>query len=230
MIEAKDITYAYGKRQVLNGVCLTARPGQCVGIAGANGCGKSTLLGILAGAMRPRGGQCLFDGKDAFKDRKLFGQYVGYVPQDNPLIEELSVLDNLRLWYGTKAQVKSSMDTGFLSVLGLGSFLKVPARQLSGGQKKRVSIGCAMAGEPPILIMDEPGAALDIVCKEEIRTYLSVYLEHRGTIIMATHEEGELDMCSRLYAMGGGRLWEVSPKLRGQALVDVFSMEPGGGA
>lgn len=227
MIEAKDITYAYGKRRVLNGVCLWAGPGQCVGIAGANGCGKSTLLGILAGALRPRGGQCLFDGKDAFKDRKLFGRYVGYVPQENPLIEELTVLDNLRLWYGSRAQVKKAMDTGFLSVLGLAGFLKVPARQLSGGQKKRVSIGCAMAGEPPVLVMDEPGAALDIVCKEEIRTYLKVYLEHRGTIIMATHEEGELDMCSRLYAMGGGQLWEVSSTLRGRALVDVFLAGPG---
>ena len=79
-----------------------------------------------------------------------------------------------------------------------------------------------MAGEPPILIMDEPGAALDLVCKEEIRRYLRIYLEHRGTIIMATHEEAELDLCSRLYAMCGGRLTEVSPSLRGQALVNVF--------
>lgn len=222
MIEAKDITYAYGKRLVLKGASLIAKPGQCVGLAGANGCGKSTLLGLLSGALRPQGGSCCINGQDAFKNRRLFSAGVGYVPQEDALIEELTVMDNLRLWYGTRSAVADAMRRGFLSVLKLGELLKMPVRHLSGGQKKRVSIGCAMAGEPPLLIMDEPGAALDLVCKEEIRQYLRIYLEHKGTIIMATHEEAELDLCSRLYAMHGGRLTEVSSNLRGQALVNVF--------
>lgn len=223
MIEAKDITYAYGRRQVLNGACLTAMPGQCVGIVGANGCGKSTLLCLLAGARKPQGGSCHIQGEDAFKNRKLFTGRVGYVPQEDSLIEELTVLDNLRLWYGSKSMVAQAMEHGFLSVLKLKELLSRSVSQLSGGQKKRVSIGCAMAAEPKLLILDEPSAALDLVCKEEIRNYLRIYLKHGGTIIMATHEEAELDLCSRLYAMCDGRLTEVSPGLRGQELVDVFT-------
>ena len=131
-------------------------------------------------------------------------------------------MDNLRLWYGSKQRVKQAMASGFLSVLNLQDLMNMPAGKLSGGQKKRVNIGCAFAFEPPLLIMDEPGAALDLVCKEEIHHYLKLYLAHHGTIVMATHDAMELDLCSRLYVMRGGRLYETDPALRGAELVHEF--------
>lgn len=94
--------------------------------------------------------------------------------------------------------------------------------KLSGGMKKRVSIGIAMAGMPPVLLMDEPSAALDLVCKEEIRRYLQVYLERKGTVVITTHEESELEMCSKVFVMKEGRLEQIDRELRGEALVSKF--------
>lgn len=84
--------------------------------------------------------------------------------------------------------------------------------------KKRVSIGIAMAGMPPVLLMDEPSAALDLLCKEDIRKYLQVYLERKGTVVITTHEESELALCDKLYVMKDGRLQQVDNSLRGAAL------------
>ena len=84
--------------------------------------------------------------------------------------------------------------------------------------KKRVSIGIAMAGMPPVLLMDEPSAALDLLCKEDIRKYLQVYLERKGTVVITTHEESELALCDKLYIMKDGRLQQVDNSLRGEAL------------
>ncbi len=219
MLIAEDIVYAYGKKQVLQGAGFKADVGQCVGIVGANGCGKTTLLGILSGVRKSQGGTLNICGKDAFKNPKVFGNYVGYVPQENALIDELSVMDNLRLWYGSKKRIFEAMEHGFLSVLDVADFLQMPAGKLSGGQKKRVNIACAFAAEPSILIMDEPGAALDIVCKDEIQKYLKIYLKHRGTIVLATHDTEELNLCQKLYVMNDGKLREVDSNLRGPLLV-----------
>ena len=88
--------------------------------------------------------------------------------------------------------------------------------------KKRVSIGIALAGMPPVLILDEPSAALDLVCKEDIKRYLQIYLEKKGTVVITTHEESELSLCDRLYVMKDGRLFPVDRELRGTALTAQF--------
>ena len=146
----------------------------------------------------------------------------GYVPQENPLIPELSVYDNLRLWYPDRTELKKELQEGFLQLLGIGDFVKKPVRKLSGGMKKRVSIGIALAGMPPVLILDEPSAALDLVCKEDIKRYLQIYLEKKGTVVITTHEESELSLCDRLYVMKDGRLFPVDRELRGTALTAQF--------
>ena len=108
MIEVDRISKAYGRRQVLSQISFHIEAGQCVGIAGANGCGKSTLLAILAGAMKPDGGKILYQGKPV--DNGRYRRETGYVPQGNPLLEELTVQDNLKLWYkgtGAGAAVKN---------------------------------------------------------------------------------------------------------------------------
>lgn len=227
MITVADVTSAYGRKQILKGVSFTARRGECIGIVGANGCGKSTLLSVLAGTLKPGSGQVSYYGRAAWSDgergrmhgnKDVIRKMTGYVPQENPLIPELSVYDNLRLWYPDKRQLRQELEQGFLSLLGIGEFSAKQVSKLSGGMKKRVSIGIAMAGMPPVLLMDEPSAALDLVCKEDIRRYLQAYLERKGTVVITTHEEGELSLCSRLYVMKDGRLEQVDNRLRGSAL------------
>ena len=226
-----DITSSYGRRQILKGVSFTAQTGDCIGIVGANGCGKSTLLSVLAGTLKPKAGTVVYGGKTAWSstgaggmrgDREVIRRMTGYVPQENPLIPELTVYDNLRLWYPDKQMLRQELEQGFLSLLGIGEFSGRQVSKLSGGMKKRVSIGIAMAGMPPILLMDEPSAALDLVCKEDIRKYLQAYLERRGTVVITTHEESELSLCNKIYVMRDGVLSQADNHLRGEALVKMF--------
>lgn len=222
MIEINNLTSAYGKKKVLNGVSLSGERGECIGIVGPNGCGKSTLLSIMAGTLRPLSGTISYYGNDALGNRTVFNKMTGYVPQENPLMPELSVYDNLRLWYTDKAELKKELEQGFLQILGIQEFIRMPVSKLSGGMKKRVSIGIALSGMPPVLILDEPSAALDLVCKEDIKRYLRIYLEKKGTVVITTHEESELELCDSLYVMKGGRLSEVDRMLRGEELTARF--------
>lgn len=222
MIEIEKLVCSYGKKKVLQGVSFEAERGECIAIVGPNGCGKSTLLSIMAGVLKPAAGNIRYYGKNALENRVVFQKMTGYVPQENPLMPELSVYDNLRLWYSDKKELARDLEEGFLQILGISEFLKTPVSKLSGGMKKRVSIGIALSGMPPVLILDEPSAALDLVCKEDIRHYLQIYLEKKGTVVITTHEESELSLCGRLYVMKDGKLTEIDRNLRGKELTDMF--------
>ncbi len=207
-MEVKQITksYRHGKRQILHNLSVTARDGECIGILGINGCGKSTLLSILAGAQKTDSGE-LYYHHQSITDSRQFSQLCGYVPQENPLIEELDAYDNLRLWYcDSVLDLEQELHTGILAMLDIPSFLHVKVGQMSGGMKKRLSIGCATANDPPVLILDEPGAALDLLCKEQITQYL-INCKKKGKIIwIATHEPAEIAICDSLYLLQHGSL------------------------
>ncbi len=204
-VRIEHISKRYGRKQVLRDVNLQAAGGQCIGILGANGSGKSTLLSILAGVLRRSGGSFTADGQALFKDARLRSAYVGFVPQGTPLLEELTAWDNLRLWYD-KQTLQQELEGGVLRTLGIGEFLKVPVRKLSGGMKKRLSIGCAVAGRPPIVLLDEPTAALDLACKRSVADYLRQYKAAGGLLILTTHDVLELQLCDRWYILKDGVL------------------------
>ena len=204
-IEIKHISKKFNKHQVLRDISFTAESGSCIGILGANGCGKSTLLSILAGIQKGDTGSFLCDGQDLLRDGKKRAALVGYVPQGTPLIDELTARDNLLLWYDKK-QLEQELQGGVLSLLGIGDFLKVPVSKMSGGMKKRLSIGCAMAKRPPILLLDEPTAALDLSCKQSITTYLQHYKQSGGILLLTTHDVPELSLCDAWYIIRDGIL------------------------
>lgn len=204
-IEIKDIKKKYGKKQVLNGISFCAAEGKCIGILGGNGCGKSTLLSILAGVQPADEGEFLFDGKDLFKYRKQRNILVGYVPQGTPLIEELSAKDNLLLWY-KKEDMKRELESGVLKMLGIDEFLKTPVSKMSGGMKKRLSIGCAIHNHPPVLLLDEPMAALDLACKQKISDYITKHKADGGIALLVTHDVLELNLCDEWYIIKNGNI------------------------
>ena len=204
-IKIKHVSKKFKNKQVLQDICLEGRGGTCIGILGANGCGKSTLLSILAGIQACNGGSFLCDGVDLLKDNKKRAELVGYVPQGTPLIEELTAKDNLLLWYDKKSMEKELTD-GVLALLGIGDFLTVTVSKMSGGMKKRLSIGCAMAKKPPILLLDEPTAALDLFCKQSIASYLRHYKRSGGLLLLTTHDVMELDLCDAWYIIQNGVL------------------------
>ena len=223
MLELSGICKSYHRQNILDGVELTVRPGQCVGIVGYNGCGKTTLLSIIAGALKADKGSILFNGRQAVGHPRVFAEEAAYVPQENPLIPELTVKDNLSLWYrGSAAHMRQDLESGPAAVLGIRDMLRRTVGKLSGGMKKRLSIACALSNHAPFLVMDEPGAALDLECKEDIRSYLKQYMADGGAVVLTSHELEELSLCSRMYALRDGTLHEIASGLTADELIGQF--------
>lgn len=223
-VEVCGIKKAYAKKVVLNGVTFSAGPGSCIGIVGSNGSGKSTLLSVLAGVRRTDGGSFLCDGVDLLRRPGRIPKVLGYVPQENPLMEELNAWDNLRMWYDRRT-IQKSLAGGALQMLGVGDFLKTPVRRMSGGMKKRLSIGCAVVSGPGILLLDEPSAALDPVCKERIRSYLEAYRREGGMIVMVTHDAQDLELCNECYILKKGMLHAYQYDGDFHRMADILGME-----
>ena len=197
MFYVSSINKSYGKNKVLTDISLTVEPGQCIALLGINGSGKSTLLGILAGSIKPDSGSFGFDTPAS----------TALLPQDNPLLPELSALDNIRLWHpGSKRSVLNEHNMSICRSLGVDTFLDKRVSKLSGGMKKRLSLAITMMSDPDLLLLDEPLASLDLLCKNGILRYLQSYTACGGSVIIATHETSALDICDQIYTLKGGHI------------------------
>ncbi len=223
MLEVMNIEKRYRRRIVLDKVSFDAKPGRCIGILGGNGCGKTTLLSILAGIRKPDRGSIFVDGQEAIGRHRLLDEKIAYVPQENPLIPELSALDNYRLWFrGKRKEMERDLECGVGRALGVDRFLKTQAGRLSGGEKKRLSIAAALSGRANILILDEPGAALDLAAKEQIITYIKSYVKAGGTVLLTSHEMGEIEACTDIYILKNGIMTRTETGLSARELVKQF--------
>lgn len=219
MLCAEHISFSYRKKEVLRDISFTAKEGDFIGIIGKNGCGKSTLLSVLAGVRQPAGGTLSYEGAPLFSKKSIPAETVGYVPQLNPLLPELSVRDNLKLWKRTAANTPDSL----YQQMGLTDYLHVPVAKLSEGLKKRVSIASVLQNSPKILILDEPSAALDLPCKEVIHEQLLSFTGNGGIVLFTTHEEAEFSLCTTLFVLKDGRLQQVPGDLDKHALIQQFT-------
>jgi len=195
LILTKNVCKKFQK-PVLNNINFEGKTGEIIGIAGENGSGKSTLLSIVAGLMKPDGGEVHVTGK------------IGYVPQENALFDNLSVRDNLNFWASAYG-VKEAEYGGWLD----GGMMKKKVYELSGGMKKRLSIALACLHKPDWLIMDEPSAALDIGFKGILLKNLE---ERRGAgagVVFTSHQPDELLWCDRIYILRDGAfVYEGKPQ------------------
>ena len=222
MLEVTGIEKRYRGRTILKNVSFRANPRECIGIVGGNGCGK-TLLSILAGIRKPDRGSIRIDGQEALGRHRLLEEKIAYVPQENPLIPELTAFDNYRLWFrGKRREMERDLECGVGHVLGVDRFLKTQAGRLSGGEKKRLSIAAALSGRADILILDEPGAALDLEAKEQILTYIRSYVKAGGTVLLTSHEMGEIGACTTLYVLKDGVLVPTEAGLSARELIQRF--------
>ena len=213
MLKLEGVNIKYKKKTILSNVGFTALPGEIIGLLGVNGSGKSTLLSVIAGAKKAESGKIgindvlLSDKPDEYR------KYIGYVPQENPLIAELSCMDNLRIWSELdKEEMLRLISAPPLSLLGVYEFYDKKVKDLSGGMKKRLSITATLITNPSILLMDEPFAALDMVAKHDILEYMSVFKSAGGTMIVASHDESVLDYCDRIYFIYDGQITELDNK------------------
>lgn len=189
-IIVENVSKKYGGQQILQDVNLSISVGECVAITGRNGCGKTTLLSILMGIEQADSGKVILPTKD-FK--------IGYLPQVNPLLTNLSVENNLKLWAKDKAHMVEA-----LSKFELKDIRRKSVGKLSGGMQRRVAIACALVNEPDLLVMDEPIASLDIIYKQVLHEEIKKFREKGGTVIMVTHEKEEIEMCDRVLHIEAG--------------------------
>lgn len=212
MLQVSHISKRYRRRAILTDISFEAHPGECLGLIGANGCGKSTLLQIVSGTSRPDSGSVCWQKENLLAHPRRFSELIGYVPQNNPLFEDMTVMDHLKLWYSSSPySLSQDMLDGFPARLGIPAFVGQKVSTLSGGMKKRLSLACALASRPPLVLLDEPAAALDLVCKEDIRNYIRTLKQEQKTILLATHEEADFALCDRLLLFKQGRLTELAP-------------------
>ena len=219
MLKLDKIYKSYGRAHILNGASLEINKGDCIAIIGGNGCGKTTLVQIMCGIIRADKGRVINGSRSVEKGE--FKHLFGYLPQNDPLIDELSVKDNLKLWF-------SSMGVPFknhplLKKLKIDTYLNKPVNKLSGGMKRRVSLCIAMANEAPILVMDEPTTALDIVAKDEMWAMLSEYMSDGGTVVLTTHNYDEIKNCTRLILMKNGVLKEINKDATYNEIVEYLN-------
>lgn len=193
MLQIENISKSYGKKQILNQVSLTAREGEAIGILGANGSGKSTLLSCIA---------------SVYADNK--NVRVGYVPQENPLFDELKPVDNIKMWCRlSKTEIIDALNSPPLDMMGITDFLDTPVRKMSGGMKKRLSLSTVLINNPHVLLLDEPFAALDLPAKQDILYYMQQLLKQNKTILVASHDEDIFRFCSRVYLLKNGQLYDT---------------------
>ena len=204
MIEVHHVSKTFGKKQILKDVNFEVKPGERVVIVGKNGSGKTTLLRIMTGIIKADTGEIQYFNEKAQSNGKVFRKCCGYVPQENPLIDELTVSDNLKLW-SQNNEVKKNIIERF----ELQDMLKMQVGKLSGGMKRRLSIACALLGEPKILILDEPTTALDLYCKDDIMNWLKTFQNDGGIVLMTSHDSTEILNADRCLLMSAGQLLEL---------------------
>lgn len=211
-ISVNEIDFYYGKKKILSDISFFAKRGECIGIIGSNGSGKTTLLNVLAGIKKGAKGSIIYYDEQIFpRNRKGdFMELVGYVPQFDFLTIELSVWDNLLLWYLDKELLERELKQGLLKKFDLWEIRKKRVDRLSGGMRKKVSIACALAKNPEVIILDEPSASLDLVAKDDMWNDIKEWKKAGKNILISTHEEDEIALCDKIYILQNSTLLEMS--------------------
>ncbi|KDO21257.1 hypothetical protein SPRG_13556 [Saprolegnia parasitica CBS 223.65] len=186
--------------------------GECFGFLGVNGAGKSTTLKMLLGEVLPTDGAAYLGGLHVIKDQNKARQLVGYCPQFDALFDLLSVREHLVLYAslrGLQGGVGQRAVTALMEKLHLGAFEHVLASNLSGGNKRKLSVAIAMIGSPPIIVLDEPSTGMDPVSRRfmwELISDLSTNMRE-STVLLTTHSMEECEaLCSRVGIMAAGVL------------------------
>jgi ABC-2 type transport system ATP-binding protein len=208
-ISIRDLqkTYAGGKR-ALDGVSLDVPRGEIFGLLGPNGAGKSTLINILSGMVRKSGGSASIWGFDIDKHPRNAKASIGIVPQEilfDPFFTPAETLDQQAGLYGVPRAERRTME--LLRAVRLEDKADSYSRTLSGGMKRRLLVAKAMVHSPPILVLDEPTAGVDIELRQQLWAYVRELNAQGVTIVLTTHylEEAE-QLCDRIAIINHGRL------------------------
>lgn len=224
-LESRDLVRMYKNIPLLRNINLVINPGEYVGVLGPSGAGKSTLLNALNGFNPANSGQVLLNDTSLYQHYDMFRNTIGYVPQDDIIHRELTVersltyTAELRLPRDTSAAQISEQVTSVIETLGLSHVRQTPVQSLSGGQRKRVSIGCELLTKPSLLFLDEPTSGLDPSTEEKLMRHFRRMSEHGQTIVLTTHILYNLDLLDMVVLLSRGRLVYFGPT---SAVCDFF--------
>ncbi|WP_421784521.1 ABC transporter ATP-binding protein [Hyphobacterium sp.] len=214
-LEAVDLkkTYAGGK-EALKGVTLRIKRGSIFGLLGPNGAGKSTFINIFAGLVNKSAGQAVIWGRDIDKEPRDARAAIGIVPQEINMDVFFTPFETLELmagFYGVPKSERRSEE--ILAAVGLTDKRDAYVRQLSGGMKRRLLVAKALVHNPPILVLDEPTAGVDIELRRQLWAYVRELHAAGTTIVLTTHylEEAQ-ELCDEIAIVDQGEVIACEPK------------------
>lgn len=189
-LSLEGVTSGYGSVSIIRGLSLEIRPGEIFALMGKNGMGKTTLLKTILGVIRPSRGKIFLDGQPITGQdpRALIEAGIGYAPQDQPLFQDLSIRDNLRLALPSDRHLRDALDQVYRHFPFLESRLAQKAGTLSGGEQKMLIIARALMKRPKLLLIDEISEGLQPTVVARIAEALKAERETRGTSVLLVEQ------------------------------------------
>ncbi|MEW5862015.1 MAG: ABC transporter ATP-binding protein [Pseudomonadota bacterium] len=207
-IETVNLEKRYGALAALSGVSLAVREGECFGLLGPNGAGKTTFISIVAGLVRASAGEARVLGADVVREYRRARRLLGVVPQELVFDPFFTVRETLRFqsgYYGLRAN--DDWIEEVMHHLDLADKADANMRTLSGGMKRRVLVAQALVHKPPVIVLDEPTAGVDVELRQGLWRFVRRLNRDGHTIVLTTHylEEAE-EMCDRIAMLKAGRI------------------------
>ncbi|MFZ4260877.1 ATP-binding cassette domain-containing protein [Sphingobacterium sp. HJSM2_6] len=229
-ITVKNLSKYYGKQAALQQLSFSCSKGRIIGFLGPNGAGKSTFMKIATGILVPDEGELNIHGMDIQKDRMKVKKIIGYLPEDNPLYQDLYLLECLAFEADIQQiRHKKKRISEIIALTGLAKEQHKKIHQLSKGYKQRVGLAIAILHDPEVLILDEPTTGLDPNQILEIRQLIQD-LSQEKTVILSTHIMQEVEaICDEIIIIHEGKLMTHFEKSKqeelfpGKTLADIFS-------
>jgi ABC-2 type transport system ATP-binding protein len=190
MLAISRLSKAYGPRQALDSVDLSVAEGEISALLGRNGAGKTTLVSIVAGLLSADTGSVVIDGIDARLHPRLARANVGLAPQETGVYPTLSCRDNLRLFTGLagmgRSETRAAIDE-LGELLGLTELLDRRAKELSGGERRRLHTAIALVGRPSLVLLDEPTVGADVQTRSQLLRVVRELAQNGAAVVYSTH-------------------------------------------
>ena len=208
-IEVRDLTRRFGAFLAVDRVSFDVSRGEIFGFLGSNGAGKSTTIRMLCGLLKPSSGTARVGGVDVAADPEAVKRRIGYMSQRLSLYELLTVDQNISFFggvYGLDGGRLAARRGFVLDMAGLRGREKTLARDLSGGWRQRLALGCAILHEPAILFLDEPTGGVDPLSRRQFWRLIDALSQQDVTVLVTTHYLDEAERCHRVALIHAGRL------------------------
>ncbi len=199
----------FGEVQALRGLSATIRYGRLTGLVGPDGAGKTTLMRIMTGLLVPDAGSVTLAGFDVVKDNDAIHVASGYMPQRFGLYEDLTVMENMRLYArlrGMDAEHNTELFDELLEFTRLGPFTARLAGKLSGGMKQKLGLACALMARPKVLLLDEPGVGVDPVSRQDLWRMVQALTDEGMAVVWSTAYLDEAERCQSVLLLNQGQL------------------------